>query len=332
MRENIIEAINLTKRFGKFTAVDHVSFKVLEGEIFGFLGPNGAGKSTTVKMLTTVLRPSEGTGIVNGYDIVKQPSLVRRSIGVVPQEFTADEDLTGWENIMMMAGLYGIPKDIANERGKELLELVELTNAANRKVETYSGGMRRRLEIAMSLISRPKILFLDEPTIGLDAQTRVSIWKYILELKKEQGMTIFVTTHYLEEADNYADRIAIIDHGKIIAIGSPKELKDKIGGDIISLSTSDNELAQQYIKAVEGVKELKVMDGMIRVKVERGEEIAPKIMEELIKKGIKVGKLYITEPTLDEVYMEYTGRKMRDQEAGEGEMFALRRTLRRARG
>ncbi|AAY80364.1 ABC transporter ATP-binding protein [Sulfolobus acidocaldarius] len=283
-------------------------------------------------MLTTVLKPSEGTGIVNGYDIVKQPSLVRRSIGVVPQEFTADEDLTGWENIMMMAGLYGIPKDVANERGKELLELVELTNAANRKVETYSGGMRRRLEIAMSLISRPKILFLDEPTIGLDAQTRVSIWKYILELKKEQGMTIFVTTHYLEEADNYADRIAIIDHGKIVAIGSPKELKDKIGGDIISLSTSNNELAQQYIKVVEGVKELKVMDGMIRVKVERGEEIAPKIMEELIKKGIKVGKLYITEPTLDEVYMEYTGRKMRDQEAGEGEMFALRRTLRRARG
>ncbi|WCM34906.1 ATP-binding cassette domain-containing protein [Sulfolobus acidocaldarius] len=328
----MIEAIDLTKRFGKFTAVDHVSFKVVEGEIFGFLGPNGAGKSTTVKMLTTVLKPSEGTGIVNGYDIVKQPSLVRRSIGVVPQEFTADEDLTGWENIMMMAGLYGIPKDVANERGKELLELVELTNAANRKVETYSGGMRRRLEIAMSLISRPKILFLDEPTIGLDAQTRVSIWKYILELKKEQGMTIFVTTHYLEEADNYADRIAIIDHGKIVAIGSPKELKDKIGGDIISLSTSNNELAQQYIKVVEGVKELKVMDGMIRVKVERGEEIAPKIMEELIKKGIKVGKLYITEPTLDEVYMEYTGRKMRDQEAGEGEMFALRRTLRRARG
>ncbi len=166
MRNLAIKAINLTKRFGKSVAVDHINFEVYEGEIFGFLGPNGAGKSTTIKMLTTVLTPSEGTAIVNGYDVIKQPAHVRQSIGVVPQEYTADEDLTGWENMMMMAGLYGIPKKVAEERSKELLEMVELTYAVKRKVETYSGGMRRRLEIAMSLISRPKILFLDEPTLG----------------------------------------------------------------------------------------------------------------------------------------------------------------------
>jgi len=165
-------------------------------------------------MLTTVLTPSEGTAIVNGYDVIKQPAHVRQSIGVVPQEYTADEDLTGWENMMMMAGLYGIPKKVAEERSKELLEMVELTYAAKRKVETYSGGMRRRLEIAMSLISRPRILFLDEPTLGLDAQTRAAIWQYIMKLKEEYKMTIFVTTHYLEEADMYGDRIAIIDKGR----------------------------------------------------------------------------------------------------------------------
>jgi ABC-2 type transport system ATP-binding protein len=327
-----IKAINLTKAFGKFVAVDHINFEVKEGEIFGFLGPNGAGKSTTIKMLTTVLKPTEGTAIVNGYDIIKEPAKVRNSIGVVPQEFTADEDLTGWENMMLMAGLYGIKKDVAKERAKELLDMVELTQAMNRKVQTYSGGMRRRLEIAMSLISRPKILFLDEPTIGLDAQTRSAIWNYIMKLKKEYGMTIFVTTHYLEEADLYADRIAIIDHGKILAIGSPKELKESVGGDVITLNTSNDDETMKLLQNLDGIIDIRKVDNMLRIKVKDGEEMAPKILEKLIKSGVKVLKMSITEPTMDEVYMEYTGRKMRDEEADSKEVFALRRTLRRTRG
>jgi len=332
MREVVIKAINLTKVFGKLVAVDHINFEVYDGEIFGFLGPNGAGKSTTIKMLTTVLRPTEGTAIVNGYDIIKDPAHVRQSIGVVPQEYTADEDLTGWENIMMMAGLYGIPKDVAKERAKELLEMVELSHAANRKVSTYSGGMRRRLEIAMSLISRPKILFLDEPTIGLDAQTRAAIWNYIRKLKEEYDMTIFVTTHYLEEADMYADRIAIIDRGKIMAIGSPKELKERIGGDIISLKTTNDDEAIKIISSVtDGILDVKKVEDGIRIKVKNGEEKAPVILEALLKSGIRVTRLSITEPTMDEVYMEITGRRMRDEEGSREEMFAFRRTLRRAR-
>ena len=332
MREVVIKTINLTKVFGRLVAVDHINFEVYDGEIFGFLGPNGAGKTTTIKMLTTVLRPTEGTAIVNGYDIIKDPAHVRQSIGVVPQEYTADEDLTGWDNMMMMAGLYGIPKDVAKERAKELLEMVELTHAANRKVSTYSGGMRRRLEIAMSLISRPKILFLDEPTLGLDAQTRAAIWNYIKKLKEEYGMTIFVTTHYLEEADMYADRIAIIDRGKILAIGSPKELKDRIGGDIISLKTTNDDEAIKIISNVtDGILDVKKVEDEIRIKVKNGEEKAPAILEALLKNGIRVTRMSITEPTMDEVYMEITGRRMRDEEGSREEVFAFRRTLRRAR-
>ncbi|MBB5253838.1 ATP-binding cassette domain-containing protein [Sulfurisphaera ohwakuensis] len=334
MRNVMIKAINLTKKFGNFVAVDHINFEVYDGEIFGFLGPNGAGKSTTIKMLTTVLKPTEGTAIVNGYDIIKEPAKVRQSIGVVPQEYTADEDLTGWENIMMMAGLYGIPKSVAEKRAKELLEMVELTYAANRKVSTYSGGMRRRLEIAMSLVSRPKVLFLDEPTIGLDAQTRAAIWQYIRKLKEEYDMTIFVTTHYLEEADMYGDRIAIIDKGKILAIGSPKELKERIGGDVISLQTNNDEKALTVLSNLftDGILEVKKFQDGIRIKVKNGEEKAPEILEVLMKNGIKVTRMSITEPTMDEVYMEITGKSLRDEEASSQEMFAFRRTLRRARG
>lgn len=331
MRNLAIKAINLTKRFGKSVAVDHINFEVYEGEIFGFLGPNGAGKSTTIKMLTTVLTPSEGTAIVNGYDVIKQPAHVRQSIGVVPQEYTADEDLTGWENMMMMAGLYGIPKKVAEERSKELLEMVELTYAAKRKVETYSGGMRRRLEIAMSLISRPRILFLDEPTLGLDAQTRAAIWQYIMKLKEEYKMTIFVTTHYLEEADMYGDRIAIIDKGKILAIGSPKELKEKIGGDLVSLQTNNDELAIKVVSSINGILNVKKANDGIRIKVRNGEEKAPEILESLVKNGIKISRMSITEPTMDEVYMEFTGKRLRDEDASAQEMFAFRRTMRRAR-
>jgi ABC-2 type transport system ATP-binding protein len=332
MTEEIIKAINLTKKFGNLVAVDHINFEVKQGEIFGLLGPNGAGKTTTVNMLTTVMKPTEGTAIINGYDVVKQPSKVRQSIGVVHQEYTADEDLTGWENMLLMADLYGLPRDVAKKRAIELLKMVELTSAAHKKVENYSGGMRRRLEVAMGLINRPKILFLDEPTLGLDVQTRIAIWSYITKLKEQYQMTIFVTTHYLEEADAYCDRIAIIDKGKIIQIGTPRELKESIGGDIITIQiASDIATALKIINSIEGITEVKNIGETIRIKTKDGSSTAPKIIEMLDKNDIKVTKISITEPTMDEVYMEYTGKSLREEQSNWEEAFALRRTLRRAR-
>ncbi len=332
MSNDVIVADKLTKVFNKsLVAVDHISFSVKEGEIFGFLGPNGAGKTTTINMLITVLKPTEGTASVLGYDIVRQGSKVREVIGVVPQEYTADEDLTGYENIILCADLYGIPREIAKKRAIELLELVELSKFKDKKVETYSGGMRRRLELACGLINRPKVLFLDEPTLGLDVQTRAATWDYIRRLKKEYGMTLFMTTHYLEEADVLCDRIAIIDHGKIIATGTPSELKDSIGGDIITLSIKENADVSEVIRSVENVKEVINENGVYRVKAEYGEVTAPLIIEALRRKGYTVTKLSLTEPTLNEVYLEYTGRALRDIEESKEAFRAQRITLRRAR-
>ena len=227
--EEAIKVEGLTKIYNKtLTAVDHISFSVKHGEIFGFLGPNGAGKTTTIKMLITVIRPTEGKATILGGDIAKQSIDVRGAIGVVPQEYTADEDLTGLENILLCADLYGIPKSVSKKRAVDLLNLVELTAFKDKRVQTYSGGMRRRLELACGLINRPKVLFLDEPTLGLDVQTRAATWNYVKMLKKQFGMTLFLTTHYLEEADALCDRIAIIDHGKIIVVGTPTELKDSL--------------------------------------------------------------------------------------------------------
>lgn len=333
MPENYaIKAINLTKRYGQLVAVDHVNFEVKYGEVFGFLGPNGAGKTTTIKMLTTLTRPTEGTALVDGYDILKQPAKVRESIGVVPQDFTSDEDLTGWENLMFIAKLYGIPKNEAKERAAELLDLVELSYAADRKVETYSGGMRRRLEIAMGLINKPRILFLDEPTLGLDAQTRAAIWSYVYKLKEQLGTTIFVTTHYLEEADQYCDRIAIIDHGKILTIGTPRDLKKSIGGDVVMLQVVGNpEMAVKVLEGIDGINGVKVVEGYIRFKVSDGSRAAPLIFEALSKAGIKVTSISIKEPSMDEVFMEYTGHSLRDEWGSREEVMAMRRIVRTAR-
>jgi len=332
LTEEVIRAENLTKVFNKsLVAVDHVTFSVRDGEIFGFLGPNGAGKTTTINMLITVLKPTEGTASVLGYDIVKQANEVRKVIGVVPQEYTADEDLTGYENIMLCADLYGIPRETAKKRALELLELVELTEFKDKRVETYSGGMRRRLELACGLINRPKVLFLDEPTLGLDVQTRAATWEYIRRLKKEYGMTLFMTTHYLEEADALCDRIAIIDHGKIVVTGSPSELKDSLGGDIITISIKENADVTSIIKSVENVKEVRSENGAYRIKTENGEATAPLIIEALRKKGYTVTRLSLTEPTLNEVYLEFTGRAMRDTEESRMEIMAQRLHLRRAR-
>jgi ABC-2 type transport system ATP-binding protein len=333
MSDEVIKAEDLTKVFNKtLTAVDHVNFSVKDGEIFGFLGPNGAGKTTTINMLITVLKPTEGTASVLGYDIVKQAREVRNIIGVVPQEYTADEDLTGYENVILCADLYGIPREISKKRALELLELVELTDFKDKRVETYSGGMRRRLELACGLINRPKVFFLDEPTLGLDVQTRAATWDYIRRLKKEYGMTLFMTTHYLEEADALCDRIAIIDHGKIIVTDTPSALKDSLGGDIITISIKENADVSELIRSVEHVKEIKNENGSYRIKAESGEVTAPLIIEALRKKGYTVTRLSLTEPTLNEVYLEYTGRAMRDTEESKEAFRAQRITLRRARG
>ncbi|MEM1574055.1 MAG: ATP-binding cassette domain-containing protein [Candidatus Methanomethylicaceae archaeon] len=324
MKRKVIEAENLTKIFNKnLVAVDHINFSVYEGEIFGFLGPNGAGKTTTINMLITLLKPTEGRASILNFDVIKQANEVRKVIGVVPQEYTADEDLTAYENIMLCANLYGIPNDIAKKRAMELLKLVELVDFKDKRVETFSGGMRRRLELACGLINRPKVLFLDEPTLGLDVQTRAAIWNYIKLLKEEHGMTIFMTTHYLEEADALCDRIAIIDHGRIIAIGTPDELKNSLGGDIITITINEDVEVYDILKNIENVKEIKKENNTYRIKVENGEVFAPLIIEALRNKGYIVTKLSLTKPTLNEVYLEYTGRAFRD--TNDSEDFKLKR-------
>jgi ABC-2 type transport system ATP-binding protein len=330
--ENVITVEGLTKVFNRnLTAVDHINFSVKKGEIFGFLGPNGAGKTTTIKMLITVIRPTDGKAYILGGDIAKQTMDVRASIGVVPQEYTADEDLTGIENILLCADLYGIPRSVSKKRAMDLLQLVELTGFKDKKVQTFSGGMRRRLELACGLINRPKVLFLDEPTLGLDVQTRAATWNYVKMLKKEFGMTLFLTTHYLEEADALCDRIAIIDHGKIVVVGTPTDLKDSLGGDIITMSIQKDEDISELIRKVEHVKEVKKENGGYIIKSTNGEITAPLIIEAIRKAGHVVTKLSLTKPTLNEVYMQYTGRSMRDAEESREGVMSQRMTMRRAR-
>lgn len=332
MSSIIVTVENLSKAFGKLKAVDNISFEVKMGEIFGFVGPNGAGKTTTINMLTTLMKPSSGNAVVCGYDIFKDPNEVRRNVGVVPQEYTADEDMTGINNVLLCADLYGIPRSDSKPHAQELLKLVELQDAAKRKVSTYSGGMRRRLELACGLINYPKLLFLDEPTLGLDVQTRTVVWKYIKMLKDEYRMTLFLTTHYLEEADSLCDRIAIIDHGHIIRIGSPEELKESIGGDVIVVTLKETEPdISSDIANIKLVKNVQKNDNNYRIKVELGEEASPQITDLIRSKGLHVTKVSLTKPTLDEAYLEFTGRSLREEEADRMQMFRQRVTVRRAR-
>jgi len=331
-QQAIVKVEGLTKIFGPLKAVDGVSFEVEEGEIFGFLGPNGAGKTTTINMLTTLLSPSGGSATINGLDIHKHATEVRRTVGVVPQEYTADEDLTGQQNILLCADLYGIPRSDSKPHSLELLKLVELQDAADRKVSTYSGGMRRRLELACGLINYPKLLFLDEPTLGLDVQTRTAVWNYIRMLKEEYRMTLFLTTHYLEEADSLCDRIAIIDHGHIVKIGTPSELKASIGGDVIVVGVAEvgPDLSAE-IQEIPLVKEVKKTDHEYRVKSEVGEESSIQIIDLIRSKGLHVTKISLTKPTLDEAYLEFTGRSIREEETNKMDMFKQRVTMMRAR-
>src|SRR5512136_244117 len=331
MSQDVIKVEGLSKTFNhSLKAVDHISFSVKQGEIFGFLGPNGAGKTTTINMLITILKPSEGKATILGSDIANESNEVRGSIGLVPQEYTADDDLTGYENILLCADLYGIPRSTSKKRATELLQLVELIEFKDKKVQTYSGGMRRRLELACGLINIPKVLFLDEPTLGLDVQTRTATWNYIKTLKNEYGMTLFMTTHYLEEADSLCDRIAIIDHGKIIVIGTPTELKDSLGGDIITLSIKKDTDISELIRKVEHVKEVKKENDSYFIKSEIGEITAPLIIEALRKENHVVTRLSLTKPTLNEVYLQYTGKSMRDaadetRESGMAKRMMMRR-------
>ncbi len=329
----IVKVDGLMKTYdGKVKAVDGVSFQINEGEIFGFLGPNGAGKSTTINMLTTLLPPSGGHAIVCGYDVHKHANDVRRNVGIVPQEYTADEDMTGMQNIILCADLYGIPRSDSKPHAMELLKLVELQDAANRKVKTYSGGMRRRLELACGLINYPKLLFLDEPTLGLDVQTRAAVWKYIRMLKEEYHMTLFLTTHYLEEADSLCDRIAIIDHGHIIRIGTPNELKESIGGDVLVVGVKESEPdISAEIAKIPLVNEVKKTGNDYRIKAEAGEEISPQVIDLIRSRSMHITKVSLTKPSLDEAYLELTGRTLREEETNRWAMMSQRVTMARAR-
>jgi ABC-2 type transport system ATP-binding protein len=318
---DIIKAMDLTKVYGgKVKAVDHISFNVVEGEIFGFLGPNGAGKTTTIKMLNTLASITEGRATVAGHDVSKDPAAVRKSIGVVPQELTADDELNGTENMMLMARLHQVSRASAKSRIVELLRLVDLEEASGRKVKTYSGGMRRRLQLVMGLLHEPKILFLDEPTLGLDVQTRSRMWHYIKGLNRERGLTVFMTTHYLDEADSLCDRIAIIDHGTIRVSGTPAELKEAHGGDIITLTlTDDKEDLTTFLSSIEGVKGV-ARDGRVyKITLPKTEKALPAIVAGVVQKEVEIEEITFSKPTLDQVFLGVVGRSMRDEEGSAGD-------------
>ena len=322
----IVNVKNLSKIFDKeIVAVNNVSFQVKKGEIFGFLGPNGAGKTTTIKILTTLLQPTKGQVNIASFDVVKNPDGVRSSIGIVPQALTLDDDLKGMTNLLLSAKLYRVPDKIAKERANELLELVGLKDAARRDVSTYSGGMRKRLELIIGLIHNPKVLFLDEPTLGLDIQTRSVIWDYLKKLNKENGLTIFITTHYLEEADLLCDRIAIIDQGKVLIEDTPSNLKQKLGGDIIEISVDNHVKAKELISELDYVEKIDVVEEKLRIKAEKGDEALPLLLEICKVNSIKVKTVSLSRPSLDEVFLEYTGKSMRDTGTGFSDNSAMQR-------
>jgi ABC-2 type transport system ATP-binding protein len=314
-----VEVEGLVKRFGAFTAVNEVSFAVEPGELFGFLGPNGAGKTTTISILCTLLRPTAGRAQVAGHDVAREPGAVRSSIGLVFQELTLDDYLTGAENLKFHAVLYGCPPGQVRERAAPLLEMVGLTDRADQQVRFYSGGMKRRLEIARGLLHAPRVLFLDEPTIGLDPQTRVHIWDYVDTLREREATTMFLTTHYMDEAER-CDRIAIIDQGRIVAIDTPDALKRSIGDDVVTVVTADDTAALDKVTHGLGLKG-EITDDGVRLRVPKGEEFVPTLLDTL--DGIEVRSVSVRRPSLDDVFLEYTGRAIRDAEAGANDQFKM---------
>ena len=311
-----IKVDSLSKRFQKFKALDNISFQIEEGEIFGFLGPNGAGKSTTMMILTTLLKPTSGNASVQGFDVVTQAKKVRENIGFVQQEIGVDEYLTGKENLIFQSRISQMPKEQVQSRIDEVISLVELEEKQNEAAITYSGGMRKRLDIACGLIHRPKVLFLDEPTVGLDIQTRRKIWEYIRKIHKEFEMTLFVSTHYMEEADKLCDRVGIIDYGKIQVIDTPEIMKNAMGSDMISFSLIDGIAKQDElinrIKQIEFVNQVTKKQGEVTIKSSQCSEVIPKIFQTTSEMNIEIDSLSLNKPTLDDVFISYTGHNLRD--------------------
>ena len=313
-----IETRSLTKSFGDVVAVDDVSFSVKTGEIFGFLGPNGAGKSTTMMILTTLLKPTSGQALISGFNVFTNPKQVRQNIGYVQQETTVDEYLTGRENLLLQAKLNHIPKNEINNRIDDVLKLIELSDKQNEPVVTYSGGMRKRLDIAGGLLHRPKVLFLDEPTVGLDIQTRRKIWEYIKKIHDEFEMTIFLTTHYMEEADQLCDRIGIIDGGKIQIIDTPTSMKNAMGNEVISVIIQNKDFIDSFmseLKKIEFVKKITCDELKLIIFASNGTEVIPKIFQISSKLDIKITSISLTQPTLDDVFISYTGHEIRDDDS-----------------
>jgi len=321
---NVIETFSLTKKFNDLIAVNNVSLKVREGEIFGLLGPNGAGKTTFISILCTLLKPTSGRAKVNGFDIEKEQNEVRRSIGIVFQDPSLDNRLTARENLEMHARLYGVPKEERKKRIEEVLKLVELEERANELVKNYSSGMKRRLEIARGLIHYPKVLFLDEPTLGLDPQTREHVWEYIKRLAERERITILLTTHYMEEADALCDRVAIMDYGKIIALGKPEKLKDKVGGDILVLEVKGKEKFLKEIRKIREIRKVHLIGNKISITVKNAERFAPKILEFARRNKIVVEAISIRKPSLGDVFLYYTGREIREEASEQKEVMKRR--------
>ena len=304
----------LVRTFDDITAVDDVTFSVRRGEMFGFLGPNGAGKTTTISMMCTLLRPTAGRVVVWGHDAHREPDRVRSSIGIVFQDQSVDEELTGYENMWFHARLYKVDPGLIESRILDLLEMVELTGRRDDQVKTYSGGMKRRLEIARGLLHHPRVLFLDEPTLGLDPQTRRHIWEYIRKLNRQEGVTIFLTTHYMDEADELCDRIAIIDHGRIVAMDSPGRLKASLGGEVVLLRMPQcTEGCIEALGQVPGVSSVRPQESGLILAVEEGASTIPRILDVARSQGTEVESVMLKMPTLEDVFIRRTGRTLRDE-------------------
>lgn len=325
MAEKAVEVEGLVKRFKGFLAVNGLTFAVGRGEIFGFLGPNGAGKTTTIKILATLVRPTGGRARVNGFDVVREPNQVRRSIGMVFQDPSLDERLTAEENLLFHALLYGVPRQEALKRGAELLELVGLGGWRRSLVRTFSGGMKRRLELIRGLLHRPAVLFLDEPTLGLDPQTRSHIWEYIRTLHRELGTTVFLTTHYMEEAE-ICDRIGIIDHGKLIALDTPAGLKRLVGGDVVIVKVGDRETLLTRVREEFGLTGT-VEGEHVYFEVRDGESFVPK----LVRAVPDIREVRLRQPTLEDVFLKLTGRAIRDRGGDALEWMRVRHAAWRGR-
>ena len=320
-----VQVDGLDKRYKKVVAVDGISFSIERGELFGMLGPNGAGKTTTLGILSTLRRKDAGDARVWGFDVARQRAEVRRRIGIVFQEFSLDDKLTGRENLDFHGRLFGMPRALRRERMAEVLELVDLTGRAKDQVEKYSGGMKRRLEIARGLMHAPPLLFLDEPTLGLDAQTRRQIWDYLAEMNRTAGVTMILTTHYMDEADTLCGRVAIVDHGKIVACDTPQALKASLGGDAVTLEVEGGAEIRTALAGLPFVSKVAPREGALELTLDRAESRVPELVDAVRGSGGQLRSLNLRKPTLEDVFLHYTGRQMRDAHEDAGAISRAQR-------